>query len=289
MIENRHLRYFLEVAETLHITRAAERLHIAQPALTQNIQQLEQELGVALFVRTGKRLSLSEAGQVFQREAERSLQVFNGAQLAAQRAVRGEIGKIAIGFQSTAGLFIVPTLLKQLSAKYPDIEVSLREMGTAAQRRALRQGEIDVAIMYTLADREFAQHDLTPESLVIAVSVSHPLAERESIAIKELKDEVFVLPAFEVAEVLHHAVLAECADAGFQPHKVQEVSTAQTGLGLVSAGFGISVLPASVQSISRKGVVLKPIRNSRLQVQLALMWPSSHASPIIPKLLECLA
>ena len=289
MIENRHLRYFLEVAETLHITRAAERLHIAQPALTQNIQQLEQELGVALFVRTGKRLSLSEAGQVFQREAERSLQVFNGAQLAAQRAVRGEIGKIAIGFQSTAGLFIVPTLLKQLSAKYPDIEVSLREMGTAAQRRALRQGEIDVAIMYTLADREFAQYDLTPESLVIAVSVSHPLAERESIAIKELKDEVFVLPAFEVAEVLHHAVLAECADAGFQPHKVQEVSTAQTGLGLVSAGFGISVLPASVQSISRKGVVLKPIRNSRLQVQLALMWPSSHASPIIPKLLECLA
>ena len=289
MIENRHLRYFLEVAETLHITRAAERLHIAQPALTQNIQQLEQELGVALFVRTGKRLSLSEAGQVFQREAERSLQVFNGAQLAAQRAVRGEIGKIAIGFQSTAGLFIVPTLLKQLSAKYPDIEVSLREMGTAAQRRALRQGEIDVAIMYTLADREFAQYDLTPESLVIAVSVGHPLAERESIAIKELRDEVFVLPAFEVAEVLHHAVLAECADAGFQPHKVQEVSTAQTGLGLVSAGFGISVLPASVQSISRKGVVLKPIRNSRLQVQLALMWPSSHASPIIPKLLECLA
>lgn len=289
MIENRHLRYFLEVADTLHITKAAERLHIAQPALTQNMQQLEQELGVALFDRKGRRLSLTEAGQVFKREAERSLQIFQGAQLAAQRAVRGEIGKIVIGFQSTAGLSIVPQMLTRLGSRYPDIEVVLRELGTAAQRRALRQGEIDVAIMYTLPDREFAHYELTPESLVIALSESHPLATRESVAIKELIEETFVLPALEVAEVLHHAVLAECADAGFQPQKVQDVSTAQTALGLVSVGFGISVLPASVQSISRKGVVLKPIRNSRLQVQLALMWPKSNPTPIIPKLLECLA
>lgn len=289
MIENRHLRYFLAVAEALHITRAAEHLHIAQPALTQNIQQLELELGIALFERKGRRLSLTEAGHVFQREAERSLQVFQGAQLAAQRAVRGEIGKVVIGFQSTAGLSIVPQLLKQLGLRYPEIEVTLREMGTSAQRVGLRQGQIDVAIMYTLPDREFAHYNLTPESLVIALPENHPLATRESIAIKELADEIFVLPALEVAEVLHHAVLAECADAGFQPHKVQDVSTAQTALGLVSAAFGISVLPASVQSISRKGVVLKPIRNSRLQVQLALMWPSVSPSPIIPKLLQCLA
>ena len=289
MIENRHLRYFLEVANTLHITRAAERLHIAQPALTQNIQQLEQELGVSLLERTGRRISLTEAGRVFKREAEHSLQVFQGAQLAAQRAVRGEVGKMVIGFQSTAGLFVIPRLLKALGLKYPGIEVTLREMGTSAQRRALRQGELDVAIMYALTDREFAYHELTPESLVIALAEDHPLAGRESVAIKELSDDVFVLPALDVAEALHHAVLAECADAGFQPHKVQDVSTAQTALGLVSAGFGISVLPASVQSIMRKGVVLKPIRNSRLQAQLALMWPGTHPSPMIPKLLECLA
>ena len=288
MIENRHLRYFLEVARTLHITRAAERLHIAQPALTQNIQQLEQELGVELFERKGRRISLTEAGHVFEREAERSLRVFLGAQLAAQRAVRGEVGKVTIGFQSTAGLTLIPQLLKRLGDKYPDIEVTLREMGTAAQRKALRQGEIDVAIMYTLPDDEFSHHELTPESLVIALSESHALAARDSVAIRELSNDRFVLPAPEVAEVLYHAVLAECAESGFRPKHVQEVSTAQTALGIVSAGFGISVLPAAVQALPRKGVVLKPIRNSRLQVQLTLMWPGNHSSPIIPKLLESL-
>lgn len=288
MIENRHLRYFLEVARTLHITRAAERLHIAQPALTQNIQQLEQELGVELFERKGRRISLTEAGRVFEREAEHSLRVFLGAQLAAQRAVRGEVGKVVIGFQSTAGLTVIPQLLKQLGNKYPDIEVTLREMGTVAQRKALRQGEIDVAIMYTLPDDEFSHHELTPDSLVIALPESHPLAGRDSIALKELAEDRFILPAREVAEVLHNAVLAECADSGFKPRHIQEISTAQTALGIVSAGFGISVLPAAVQALPRKGVVMKPIRNSRLQVQLALMWPGENASPIIPKLLECL-
>ena len=288
MIENRHLRYFLEVARTLHITRAAERLHIAQPALTQNIQQLEQELGVELFERKGRRITLTEAGRVFECEAEHSLRVFQGAQLAARRAARGEVGKVVIGFQSTAGLTLIPQMLKNLANKYPEIEVTLREMGTAVQRKSLRQGEIDVGILYTLPDDEFSHHELTPESLVIALPESHPLAARDSIAIKELAKDRFILPAAEVAEVLYHAVLAECADSGFQPRHIQEVSTAQTALGIVSAGFGISVLPAAIQALPRKGVVLKPIRNSRLQIQLALMWPGKHASPIIPKLIECL-
>jgi DNA-binding transcriptional LysR family regulator len=162
-------------------------------------------------------------------------------------------------------------------------------MGTAAQRTALRQGEIDVAFMYTLPDGEFTHHQLQPESLVIAVPKDHPLATRQSIGLKEVMNERFVLPSLETAEVLHYAVLAECADAGFQPCKVQDVSTAQTALGLVSAGFGISVLPASVHSIMRKDVVLRPIRNSRLQIRLTLMWQGSSPSPIVPKLLECIS
>ena len=151
MIENRHLRYFLEVAKTLHVTRAAEGLHIAQPALTQNIQQLEQELGVKLFERQGRRLSLTEAGHVFVEEASNSLRTFEGAQLAAQRAARGEGGEIVIGFQSTAGLSLIPKLLKELGQRYPHIKVVLKEMGSSAQRSALRQREIDVGIMYAPA------------------------------------------------------------------------------------------------------------------------------------------
>ena len=287
MIENRHLRYFLEVAHTLHITRAAEKLHIAQPALTQNIKYLEQELGVALFDRKGKRLSLTPAGKVFRHEAEHSLQVFHNAQLAAQRAARGEVGKVVIGFQSTAGLTVIPHLLKQLSVKYPDIEVTLHELGTTAQRKALRRGEIDAAIMYTLPDHEFSHHPLPPDPLIVAMPESHPLAAQESIALSELAGDHFVLPAAAVAEVLHNTVLAECAALGFRPRHLHDVSTAQTALGIVSAGFGISILPAAIQDLPRKGVVFKTIRNSRLQVQMTLMWPLTNASPIIPKILEC--
>lgn len=288
MIENRHLRYFLEVAKTLHMTRAAEHLHIAQPALTQNMQQLEQELGVLLLERKGRRLSLTEAGKVFAEEAENSLRVFHGAQMAARRAERGELGEIVIGFQSTAGLTVLPQLLRQLAERYPGLRVSLREMGSMAQRSALRQGEIDAAIMYALPDPEFSHYMLVPESLVFCLPESHPLATRESIALKDVLGETFILPAAEVAELLHQAVLAECADAGFQPRHTQNVSTAQTALGLVSAGFGVALLPASVRCIEREGVAMRPIRNSRLQAQLTLMWSPKHPSPIIPKLQECL-
>lgn len=287
MIENRHLRYFLAVAQDLHVTRAAARLHIAQPALTQNIQQLEAELEVELFRREGRRLTLTEAGHVFVKEAEASLGQFEHAQQAARRAARGEVGTLALGFQSTAGLSVVPQLLQRFRTSYPDVDVLLREMGTSAQITALRAGELDVALMYSLGSEEFAYRELVPESLVIALPEDHPLAQRDSVALKDLSQEVLILPAPEVAAVLHHAVLAECADAGFQPKRLQEVATAQTALGLVSAHFGIAILPGSVGTLKRAGVVLRPIRSSRIQILLALLWPKEHPSPIVSRLLEC--
>lgn len=287
MIENRHLRYFLAVSQDLHVTRAAARLHIAQPALTQNIQQLEAELEVELFRRDGRRLTLTEAGHVFVQEAEASLRQFEHAQQAARRAARGEVGTLALGFQSTAGLSIVPQILQRFRTYYPDVDVLLREMGTSAQMTALRAGELDMALMYSLGSEEFAYRELVPESLVIALPEDHPLAQRDSVALKDLAQEVLILPAAAIAAVLHHAVLAECADAGFQPKRLQEVATAQTALGLVSAQFGIAILPGSVGTLKRAGVVLRPIRNSRIQIQLALLWPKEHPSPIVSRLLEC--
>jgi DNA-binding transcriptional LysR family regulator len=288
MIENRHLRYFLEVVRTMNITRAAEHLHIVQPALTQNIRQLETELGVPLFERKGKRLELTRAGEVFQAEAEHSLATFERTLQAARQAARGERGTIAIGFQGAAGLTVVPQLLKKLSNRYPQIEVRLHELGTAAQRKALRLNQIDVAMMYTLSNEGYDVRELTPEPLFVTLQESHRLAGQESIAIEELKDEIFVLPSFENVEFLHHAVLAECAEAGFQPRRIQEVTAAQTALGIVSAGFGISILPISVKVLRRKGVVMRPLRHSRLQMALKVLWPKENPSPILPRLLECL-
>jgi DNA-binding transcriptional LysR family regulator len=288
MLENRHLRYFIEVAKSLHVRRAAERLHIAQPALTQNIQQLESELGVELFHRESRHLRLTEAGQTFLAEAEKSLRQFDHAQKTAQRAARGEVGKLVLGFQSTAGLSVVPNLLHNFRTEFPEVEVTLIESGTTAQKRALRNGEIDIGLMYALPDPGFAYRELEPESLMIALPEDHPLAVKDSVAIAELAREVFILPSTSAAEVLHHAIMTECADAGFQPKRIQEITTAQTALGLVSARFGVSILPASVQVLIRRGVILRPIRDSRIQVGLTFLWREDSRSPVLANLLKCI-
>ena len=138
MIEKRHLRYFTILGRTLHMTRAAELLHIAQPALTQNIQQLEEELGILLIKRTGKKLSLTDAGHVFLVEAERSLQQFELAKVAAQKAARGEVGQLAIGFGSTAGVQVVPNMVRKFRENFPDVTVELKEMGAEVRSRFSR-------------------------------------------------------------------------------------------------------------------------------------------------------
>jgi DNA-binding transcriptional LysR family regulator len=288
MLENRHLRYFIEVARSLHVTRAAERLHIAQPALTQNIQHLESELGVELFHRESRHLRLTEAGQVFLAEAEQSLHQFDHAQKTAQRAARGELGKLVLGFQSTAGLSVVPSLLQNFRREFPEVEVTLIESGSTAQKRALRSGEIDIGLIYGPPDAGFAYRQLEPESLVIVLPEDHPLAVKASVALAELAQEVFILPSSSAAEVLHHAVMTECADAGFQPKKVQEITTAQTALGLVSAQFGVSILPASVQVLVRRGVTLRPIRDSRIKVGLTFLWMEDSRSPVVANLVKCI-
>ena len=288
MLENRHLRYFIEVARSLHVRRAAERLHIAQPALTQNIQQLESELGVELFHRESRHLRLTEAGQIFLTEAEQSLRQFNHAQKTAQRAARGEVGKLVLGFQSTAGLSVVPSLLQNFRREFPEVEITLIESGSTAQKLALRSGEIDIGLIYALPDASFAYRELERESLVIALPQDHPLAAKDSVAIAELAQEVFILPSNSTAEALYHAVMTECADAGFQPKKVQEITTAQTALGLVAARFGVSILPASVQVLIRRGVILRPIRDSQIQVGLTFLWMEDSRSPVLANLVKCI-
>jgi DNA-binding transcriptional LysR family regulator len=287
MIENRHFRYFLEVAETLHITRAAERLHIAQPALTQNIQQLEEELGVKLLRREGQRFSLTEAGRVLKEEADLSLKTFYKAQLAAKRAERGEVGKIVIGFQSTAGFGLMPQLFKNLRDRYPGIVTSLRELGADDQKRALRQAEIDVAIAYALPDSDFGCHELPAERALIALPLNHPLAKKSEIGLKDIAQEIFVIPSIEVAEIVFRALLTECAEHGFQP-EIQEVSTSATALGLISVGYGVGIVPESVTHIGRPGVVFRAIRDGKLSPRLRIMWLAKNPSPIVPKILECL-
>jgi DNA-binding transcriptional LysR family regulator len=183
------------------------------------MQQLESELGVELFHREKRHLRLTEAGQIFLAEAEQSLRQFAHAQKTTQRAARGEVGKLILGFQSSAGLTVVPNLLQTFGAKFPDVDVTLIESGGTAQKLALRSGEIDIGLTYALPDAGFAYRELEPESLVIALPEDHPLAGKDVIALAELAQEVFILPSNAAAEVLHHAVMTDAPTRAFSPGK----------------------------------------------------------------------
>jgi DNA-binding transcriptional LysR family regulator len=285
MIENRHLRYFSVLARTLHMTRAAELLHIAQPALTQNIQQLEEELGTPLINRNGRKLSLTIAGEVFLLEAERSLTKFEGAKFAAQRAGRGELGHLAIGFGTAADVVVVPQLVKNFADHYPDVAIQLKEMGSDDQAVALRTGEIDIAIAYTTPNEEFNYRQLAPESLIVVLNDQHPLARQSFIDVTDLTQDRLILPSKEVAATLAEAVMSEFADYGLKPRSIQEVATWQTAIGLVSVGVGVSIMPASVSAYTRENVVTRPIKNTMREVRLLLSWQRGIVSSVAQHLI----
>nr|WP_277751244.1 LysR family transcriptional regulator [Granulicella sibirica] len=287
-MENRHLRYFSVLARTLHMTRAAEQLHVAQPALTQNIQHLEQELGATLIARNGRTLLLTEAGAVFLAEAERSLHQFELAKNAARKVARGEAGNLSLGFSSAAGIRVVPRVVKNFGDRYPDIRVHLTEIGAEAQLRALRDGSIDVGIGYAQSTPEFETSRLPAESLFAVLPENHPLARKEDLDISELSREVFVVPSRKVATTLRDAIMAECEDSGFRPHLIQEITTAQTALGMVAAGVGISILPTTIRTLEHPGVAFIPLKNTRHEVRLALLWRRDHPPAALRKLLMVL-
>ena len=187
MIENRQLRYFSAAARELHITRAAEALHIAQPALTQNIRQLEAELGVELFHRVRKRISLTEAGQVFLAEAERSLNNLELAVRSVQRTARGELGRLTLGFTSMAGLILVPRLVRDFRRRYPGPMLVLREMGATDQETALRGDGIDLGISYGAPQTTgLSVRQMPPDRLIAALPQRHRLARQSRIDLRDL-------------------------------------------------------------------------------------------------------
>ncbi len=289
MIESRQLRYFITAAHLLHITRAAEALHIAQPALTQNIRQLEEALGVQLFHRIRKRVSLTEAGQVFLVEAERTLRQLEFSVMAAQKAARGEMGKLAIGFISTAGLIFIPKLVSAFRKHYHDPIIQLYELRAAEVEEELRNGTIDVGLLYgPPRHSESSVRRLQKDRLVVALPSSHRLSKQRNVDLRDLADDHFILPGHQTAGSLVDAIMEECRNADFRPRLDHEIttSTVQTTLGMVSAGIGISIMPGGVQPFARKDVIFRPIRRGKVTVSLNLLWRTADTSPVLQNLLN---
>lgn len=283
----RHLRYFIAVAEELNFTRAANRLHIAQPPLSQQIRQLEEELGVTLLHRTKRHVELSEAGQVFLDHARQILRSTEVAAVQARRAQRGEIGRLSVGFFEHMSYTLLPPIFRAYRERFPDVDVDVRWFPVIGQADALRRGDVDISFMRPGTDSEdITTEVLVTEPFVIAVSANHPFAAEDSLSLRDCAAERFVMYTPHLAPDFHDMILRMCATAGFTPRVALEVGQVYTCLGLVSSGIGLAFVPSSVQRIHLDHVVYKPLRSRSLPVEVMLGWRTTNTSPLIGAFVE---
>ena len=287
-MELRHLRYFIAVAEELHFTKAAERLHIAQPPLSQQIQQLEAELGVKLFERKTKRqVQLTEAGKVFLQEAYQLLVQLETAVALTQKTGRGETGQLRIGFTSLVIYDLLPLILQQFREQFLEVELVLLELTTSKQEQALRDSLIHVGFAHPpLEDDTLSYKCIHSETLVVALSSTHSLAEKEHICVQSLLSEPLIMFPRYLAPGLYDRIMSLFQQRNFKPNITQEAIQMQTIIGLVSAGMGVAITPSSLQNLQRSGVVYRPILEEVPVIETAVIWQQNNLTPIVENFLQ---
>jgi len=273
-MELRHLDYFVAVAEQLSFSRAAENRLVSQPALSQQIRQLEQELGVPLFDRIGKRVTLTEAGRALLPHARQILSAVAAAQNEVRELGRLVRGKTSLGAPPTVSIHRLPTLLTRFERKYPGLEVTLREAGTETLVRLIQDGLLDLAIVATdLLPPEVEATPLLEETYVLAVSVKHALSKHSAVALAELADEAFIL--FPEGYKLREVTLRACLQAGFKPKVALDGGSMQSALEFVAAGLGVALVPEMALEDVKKIHTLK-IADQDLRRALGLVWRKGH-------------
>jgi DNA-binding transcriptional LysR family regulator len=272
-MELRHLRYFVAVAEELHFGRAAARLHIAQPALSQQIQKLERELGVMLLFRTKRQVALTDAGAVFLAEARRTLDSALRAMALCRRAAAGKMGSLRVGYVDWAVYLRLPQIIRAFREGHPSVDLGIEEMHVQVQREALARGDLDLGFFAVAGDdSEFESELLAAEPLLVGLAESHPLASRKSVPLDALASEPWVLMQRSLKTQLVELVLATCAGAGFVPKVVQEAGQVNTVAALVSAGLGVTLLPRTVAMRPREHFVARPLSGEAPIHRLHAVW-----------------
>ncbi|MBI3145972.1 MAG: LysR family transcriptional regulator [Pseudogulbenkiania sp.] len=291
-MELRHLRYFVAVAEELNFTRAAERLHIAQPPLSQQIRALEQQLEVELFERSKRRVALTDAGQRFLGHARRILDEVEQAADDARRAARGEAGELRVGFTSSLPFTtLLPGLISDYRHHYPQVQLTLREMFTAQQFEALREERLDVGFVRYHGQEnpsDLLLRVIHRDPLRLVIHDRHPLASLPLLALEQLREEDFISYPAGVGTGLNVLVRQLCLTAGFEPKIVQEAREATTQIGLVAAGLGVALLPSPLECVQMKGVRYLPISDEGAYLSLGLATRPGLVPPLLAGFLDCL-
>lgn len=260
-IELRHLRYFLAVAETLHFSRAARRLGMAQPPLSQQIKRLEQLLGHALFERTTRGVKLTPAGQLLVRRARSTMEKVDEDLAQVRRLGRGEEGTLTVGFSGSVMFTELPAAIQSFRHRYPKVELRLRELVTSAQIAALLNGQIDLAFLRDGDPTEGIRiTTLLKEKYVAVLPEAHALARRRTLSVKALEGEPFIMFARRMGPLAYDRTIACCEREGFRPNIVQDAPQWLTLVRLVSAGLGVTLAPACVARVAVPGVVYREVK-----------------------------
>jgi DNA-binding transcriptional LysR family regulator len=282
-MELRQLRYFVAVADELHFTRAAARLHVAQPALSHQIRQLEEEIGVVLLERTNRRVRLTAAGEVFRIRARLALEQTARAADEARLVDSGETGTLSIGFVSAAVCGALPGLLRNFRQASPGVSIDLRELEPSEQLAAIRDEHLDIGMMHAvLHERELETVTMSRERLIVALPERHPEAGQRRVVLKKLANETIFLPKRHAAAGFHEVVMNACQRAGFVPAKTQTTRLLQTAVCLVAGRLGIALVPESFRDqFSMKGVVYRLLSGPSIETELVAVWRRDNKSPLL--------
>lgn len=292
-VELRLWRQFAAVAEELHFGRAAARLHMTQPPLTQAIANLERQVGTRLFDRTKRSVRLTASGVALLPEVQELLSRAQALPSHARAAASGELGRLRLAFVSTVGFGVLPQWVREFRARHPQVEFELTEATSDVQMRALSRGDVDAGFLLHspgFAPAEFRHLRVAREPLVLALPEQHPLAGTRTLALEQALGEPLVIFPRRIAASLHDAVFGMYHAAARMPQVAQEAIQMQTIVNLVSAGLGVAWVPHSVQQFQRQGVVYRQVggRTARriVQAETSLVWPEQSVNPALHRFVE---
>jgi DNA-binding transcriptional LysR family regulator len=288
-MELRHLRYFVAVAEELNFRRAAERLRVAQPALSSQIKNLEQELGVKLFDRTTRSVQLTPTGQVFLSEARGILTATNHAEQLVRKAELGLVGTLRLGVITPATGPLLARVLRHFHQKFPGVQLSLSALPTTEQLKRLRAGELDAGLLRPpVVSPDFETRFVEQAPQMLALPAGHRLAKKRKLEWRDFNGEGLVMIHPDLQHSFYDPFIAACIKAGAKTHVAQYAQDVQIKMWLISAGFGIAPVTATLVEIRRPGVVFRPLPPGLPPVQTMLVWRRADAAmPVIKNFLEC--
>jgi DNA-binding transcriptional LysR family regulator len=282
-MELRQLRYFVAIAES-NFSRAAERLHIAQPALSRQVRDLEGEIGSPLFIRGKSKLELTPSGTAFLKEAKAILEQTAWAIRAARLAATGQTGLLRVGYVAT-GLYspIVQQRFRRFRELFPDVHVALEQMAPVTQLGALVSRTIDVALIHKdcASGEQFHVHQLLDEPMDFMFPADHRLVDAPSIVLADLADESFIMISRHISPVFYDRLMAAWLSAGFSPRVTQESDSFATSIVLVASGAGVSFTGRSAAAKLAAGIAVKPISDFNFRSATELVWTDANRSPIL--------